>query len=237
MIVDTTSGYTLSESVETGSNPAWLSKIKPYFAVGNSSNLLGENIGHLILYAGKKTKFEHVTKMLRTHFPNSFILVKQERSKQKVDVETGADGALAEVVKGLHFHCFLTYTPKDLSKNPHLSFESKVREMLKGKVKPKPENMKPIDRVKPWKYTGFRKISDKNRYNYGDEHLKNWDVFFSTIEDRRQAESNREVGKRFLVHITPENLNRVLNWVAYAAKIKTAEGRKNCIIYDNRCSS
>lgn len=224
----------LSPSVESGSHQAWLEKIAPYFDASNPHNLYGESIAHLILYASGKTRFEHVSRLIKDHFPDSFILVKQERSKDKVEVDTGEKGVHTEIVKGLHYHCFLTYTPKDQSKNPHLSFESKVREMLKGKVRPKTSNMKPIDHYKSWRYTGFRKISDKNRYNYGESHLKDWDVFFNTIEERRLAESNRDVGKRFLVNITHENSNRVFNWVAYAAKKKTAKGRKNCLIYDNR---
>ena len=237
----------MSESVQKDSNKTWFNKLAALFDHNNPSNLYSENIAHLVLYATDRVKFNDVTNILSKAFPESLFIIKCEQTKNatvkaKTDTEDTEDTEedLTKIVKGVHFHCYITYNCK-AGINIHKSFKSKVREILKNDkkankwlLKPSADKMKPIDTVRPWKFTGYNIVTDNNKYDHA--HLAEWDVFYNTVETRRSAYFNETLGSKCVVSINHNNAFKVLNWVAYATKNRTASGRKSFLIKDNRKS-
>lgn len=234
----------MSESVQKDSNKTWFNKLAALFDHNNPSNLYSESIAHLILYATDRVKFNDVTNLLSKAFPDSLFIIKCEQTKNatvkaKTDTEDTEED-LTKIVKGVHFHCYITYNCK-AGINIHKSFKAKVREILKNDKKankymlrPSADKMKPIDAVRPWKFTGYNIVTDNNKYDHA--HLAEWDVFYNTVESRRSAYFNETLGSKCVVSINHNNGFKVLNWVAYATKNRTANGRKNFLIKDNRNS-
>ncbi|WP_105215297.1 hypothetical protein [Pseudoalteromonas sp. T1lg22] len=228
----------ISPKVKEKVNATWFNRIADLFDPNSQGNILGEQIAHLILYANDNVRFNDVTNLLNKSFPESLLVIKQEYSKESSKVHTDPTDQLSTVTKGSHFHCFITYQCSP-SLDPHKSFRSKVREMLKNKgnksmLKPAVEKMRSVDYARPYKFTGYNIITDFNKYD--TQHLALWDVFYETSDERRAAIKANTIGQRCLVNITNNNAMKVLNWMAYIAKRATSKGRKNCIVTDNRVS-
>ncbi|MCO7251665.1 hypothetical protein [Pseudoalteromonas sp. Ps84H-4] len=227
----------MSDNVQSDYNKNWFNKLSSLFDHSNTQNLYSENIAHLILYATDRVKFNDITNLLSKAFPESLIIIKCEHTnKGTVTAVTGTEEAT--INKRTHYHCYITYSA-NAGVNIHKSFKSKVREMLKNDksknrfmLKPSGKNMKPIDSVRPYKFTGYNIVTDNN--NYDSAHLAEWDVFYGTTEARRSAYFNGTLGNKCVVKVTHSNCFRVMNWIAYGTKNKTSKGRKNFIIIDNR---
>jgi hypothetical protein len=230
----------MSDNVQKDSNATWFNKLAVLFDHNNSSNLYGENIAHLILYANDRVRFNDVTNLLSKAFPESLFIIKCEHSekgtvKANTDVESEEE---TKINKRAHYHCYITYNCK-AGICIHKSFKSKVREMLKNKkstnrymLRPSAAKIKPIEAVRPWLFTGYNIVNDDN--NYDPAHLAEWDVFYNTPEARRSAYFNGKLGDKSVVPITHSNGLKVMNWIAYATKNRTVKVRKNFIIVDNR---
>lgn len=231
----------MSTQVQKDSNPVWFNKLAVLFDHNNPSNLYNENIAHLILYANDRVRLNDVRKLLSSKFTNSLIIIKAEETKRgtvKANTDTEENESKQRIDKRKHFHCYITYScSSDVC--IHKSFKSTVRELLKDTktanrylLKPAESKMKPIDYVRPWWFTGYNIVTDKNKYD--PAHLAEWDVFYPSPMARRNAYFNETIGNKCVVKITHKNCFRVLNWLAYGTKSRTKNGHKSFVIVDNR---
>ena len=214
----------MSNTVKSDSGVAWFNRVAKLVDRGDVSNIFNERVAHLILYSNNHVLINDVKVMLSKSFVNSLFVIKCEVSKEKALVST--DTKDINIVKNKHFHCYITYrSPKGI--NPHLSFKSTVREMLKNKGRKL--NLQPaeysIGSKLKYKFTGYNIVNATKDYN-------GWDVFFNSREERL-ADTNK-LNRCLSVPVDVNSCINVLNWISYITKKRTSLGRKNCIVVDNR---
>lgn len=231
----------MSPAVKRDSKVAWFNKVAALFDKNDPGHIYGERVGHLVLYANEHVRFSDVTSLLCKAFPRSLLMVKCERSTGVSTVYADGAGGSSDIVKSLHYHCYITFSPKGNDVDPDTSFKHTVFSMLTNKkkggrfsalVKPPEDKMKPLDYFRNFKFSGYNLITATNKYN--KEYMDKWDVFYPSSSKRSSDNFNNKTDKKCLALVSDDNAMRVLNWMAYAAKEDTAHGRKNCIIIDNR---
>lgn len=231
----------MSDSVKRDSKVVWFNKIASLFDINDPNHIYGERVGHLILYANEHVKFSDVTTLLTAAFPRSLLMVKCERSSGSSHVHADGDGGSSDIIKSLHYHCYITFSSRKDGVSHDRSFRHTVFSMFTNQkkgarfsalIKPPEDKMKPLDYFRNFKFLGYNLVTAMNKYN--KSYMDKWDVFYSNSSQRSAAAFNNRADKKCLALVSEDNALRVLNWMAYAAKEDTAYGRKNCIIIDNR---
>lgn len=202
----------MCNAVKHDSKTIWFNQLCNEFA---NHQLHGKQFAHLILHTKKQNiRYEQVIALIKETFSDSFIVIKQELAEETTTALTSLDSETeTTITKGLHYHCFISYEcANDI--NIHKSFRSKVQHMLKNSKRGK--TFSTTDNS--YMFCAYNIINNSRYYPRRD-------VFHNSHEEHKTAKLFSEY-KCISQSVTNDNMHKILNWIAYATKTKTAYGQR-----------